>query len=217
VVLIIIATRVLIAVTNAFFDAVERGTIATAWTSADTARASRRLIAAALWLFAAVIAYPYIPGSGTDAFKGVSVFVGVIVSLGSAGLVNQLMSGLTLTYSRGLRVGDAVQTGEVSAASRAWGCSRCSFARFRGELITVPNAVVVGQSMTNYTRTEGTPHVNLHTEVTIGYYGAVAAGARDADARGRTNGPGAPRPSATSAAARAGGFLRPLPADRRAR
>ena len=58
VVLIIIATRVVIAVTNAFFDAVERGTIVTTWTSADTARASRRLIAAALWLFAAVIAYP---------------------------------------------------------------------------------------------------------------------------------------------------------------
>jgi small-conductance mechanosensitive channel len=169
VVLIIIATRVLIAVTNAFFDAVERGTIATAWTSADTARASRRLIAAALWLFAAVIAYPYIPGSGTDAFKGVSVFVGVIVSLGSAGLVNQLMSGLTLTYSRGLRVGDAVQTGEVYGRVTRMGMFSLQLRTFRGELITVPNAVVVGQSMINYTRTEGTPHVNLHTEVTIGY------------------------------------------------
>ena len=169
VVLIIIATRVVIAVTNAFFDAVERGTIVTTWTSADTARASRRLIAAALWLFAAVIAYPYIPGSGTDAFKGVSVFVGVIVSLGSAGLVNQLMSGLTLTYSRGLRVGDAVQAGEVHGRVTRMGMFSLQLRTFRGELITVPNAVVVGQSMINYTRTEGTPHVNLHTEVTIGY------------------------------------------------
>ena len=167
--LIIVATRAVIAVTNAFFDAIERGTIVTAWTSADTARASRRLLAAALWLFATVIAYPYIPGSGTDAFKGVSVFVGIIVSLGSAGLVNQLMSGLTLTYSRGLRVGDAVRTGEVYGRVTRMGMFSLQLRTFRGELITVPNAVVVGQSMINFTRTEGTPHVNLHTEVTIGY------------------------------------------------
>jgi small-conductance mechanosensitive channel len=169
VLLVITATRAVIAVTNAFFDAVERGTIVTAWTSADTARASRRLMAAALWLFAAVLAYPYIPGSNTDAFKGISVFVGVIMSLGSAGLVNQLMSGLTLTYSRGLRAGDVVRTGEVSGRVTRMGMFSLQLRTFRGELITVPNAVVIGQSMTNYTRTEGTPHLSLDTEVTIGY------------------------------------------------
>ncbi len=169
VVVIITATRIAIAVTNAFFDAVERGTIATAWTSADTARASRRLTAAALWLFAAVIAYPYVPGSGTDAFKGVSVFVGIIVSLGSAGLVNQLMSGFTLTYSRGVKVGDVVRTGEVAGLVTKLGMFSMQLRTFRGDLITVPNAVAVGQSMINYTRTEGTPHLSLDTEITIGY------------------------------------------------
>jgi small-conductance mechanosensitive channel len=169
VLVIITATRVAIAVTNAFFDAVERGTIASAWTSADTARASRRLTAAALWLFAAVIAYPYVPGSGTDAFKGISVFVGIIVSLGSAGLVNQLMSGFTLTYSRGVKVGDVVRTGEVAGLVTKMGMFSMQLRTFRGELITVPNAVVVGQSMTNYTRTEGTPHLSLDTQITIGY------------------------------------------------
>jgi small-conductance mechanosensitive channel len=166
---IVAMTRAAIAVTNAFFDAVERGTIASAWTSPDTARASRRLVAAALWLFAAVIAYPYVPGSETDAFKGVTVFVGVIMSLGSAGLVNQLMSGLTLTYSRGLRVGDVVRTGEVNGRVTRMGMFSLQLRTFRDELITVPNAVVIGQSMINYTRTEGTPHLTLDTEVTIGY------------------------------------------------
>jgi len=169
VVVIITATRVAIAVTNAFFDAVERGTIVTAWTSADTSRASRRLTAAALWLFAAVIAYPYVPGSGTDAFKGVSVFVGIIVSLGSAGLVNQLMSGFTLTYSRGVKVGDVVRTGEVAGLVTRMGMFSMQLRTVCGELITVPNAVVVSQSMSNYTRTEGTPHLSLDTQVTIGY------------------------------------------------
>ncbi|HKH72368.1 MAG TPA: mechanosensitive ion channel domain-containing protein [Vicinamibacterales bacterium] len=167
--LIVAGTRAAISISSAFFDAVERGTIAPVGTSPETARASRRLLAAGLWLIAAVLAYPYIPGSGTDAFKGVSVFVGVIMSLGSAGLVNQLMSGLTLTYSRGLRVGDVVRTGEVSGRVARMGIFSLQLRTFRGELITVPNAVVIGQSMTNYTRTEGTPHLSLDTEVTIGY------------------------------------------------
>ena len=167
--IIVVLTRAAIAVTNAFFDAVERDRVTLAWTSPDTARASRRLVAVALWLFAAIIAYPYVPGSDTDAFKGVTVFVGVIMSLGSAGLVNQLMSGLTLTYSRGLRVGDVVRTGEVSGRVTRMGMFSLQLRTFRGELITVPNAVVIGQSMTNFTRTEGTPHLSLDTEVTIGY------------------------------------------------
>jgi hypothetical protein len=111
--LIVAATRVAIRISNAFFDGIERGTLSVAWSSPDTARASRRIAAAALWLFALVIAYPYVPGSGTDAFKGVSVFVGLVISLGSSGLVNQLLSGLTLTYSHALSVGDVIRTGDV--------------------------------------------------------------------------------------------------------
>ena len=67
----------------------------------------------ALWLFAVVMAYPYLPGSQTDAFKGVSVFLGLMVTFGSSGLVNQIMSGFMVTYSRALRLGDFVRIGDV--------------------------------------------------------------------------------------------------------
>ena len=73
---------------------------------------------ALLWLFAIVMAYPYMPGSQTDAFKGVSVFIGLIVTFGSSGLVNQIMSGFMITYSRALRVGDFVKIGDVRGRSR---------------------------------------------------------------------------------------------------
>ena len=59
------------------------------------------------------MAYPYLPGSQTDAFKGVSVFLGLMVTFGSSGLVNQIMSGFMITYSRALRLGDFVRIGEV--------------------------------------------------------------------------------------------------------
>jgi small-conductance mechanosensitive channel len=79
------------------------------------------------------------------------------------------MSGLTMTYSRGLHVGDVVKTGDVEGHVTRMGIFSLQLRTFRGELITVPNAVVVGQSMINYTRTEGAPHLSLDTEVTIGY------------------------------------------------
>ena len=56
---------------------------------------------------------PYLPGSQTEAFKGVSVFLGLMVTLGSSGLVSQIMSGFTITYSRALRLGDFVRIGDV--------------------------------------------------------------------------------------------------------
>ena len=66
-----------------------------------------------VWLFAIVMAYPYLPGSQTDAFKGVTVFLGLMVTLGSSGLVNQIMSGFMVTYFARCRLGDFVRIGDV--------------------------------------------------------------------------------------------------------
>ena len=122
----------------------------------------------ALWLFALAIAYPYLPGSDSDAFKGVSVFAGLMVSLGSSGLVNQVMSGFTLIYSRALREGDFVAIGDVEGTVAQLGTLSTKIRTAANEDVTIPNAVVVGQVVTNYTRgaEEG---VFVPTEVTIGY------------------------------------------------
>jgi hypothetical protein len=74
---------------------------------------TRRLVATLIWVFALIEAYPFVPGSDTDAFKSVSVLIGLMVSLGSAGLVNQVISSFTLTYSRALHPGDFVKIGSV--------------------------------------------------------------------------------------------------------
>ena len=66
-----------------------------------------------IWLFALVAAYPYIPGSDSEAFKGVGVFVGLMLSIGSSGIVNQAVSGMMLMYTRSLRPGEFVQIGET--------------------------------------------------------------------------------------------------------
>ena len=62
----------------------------------DTVRPTRRLVAGAIWVFALAMAYPYLPGSDTQAFKGLSVLIGLMVSLGASSLVGQAASGLIL-------------------------------------------------------------------------------------------------------------------------
>ena len=113
------------------------------------------------------MAYPYVPGSETDAFKGVSVFLGLIVTLGSSGLVNQMTSGFMMTYSRALRVGDYVRIGDVEGMITHIGMLSVKLKTLWSEEITIPNAIVVSQTMTDYSRLEDS--VLTATSVTIGY------------------------------------------------
>ena len=111
--LIVLLTRFVNRIVKLIFQRLQDGRISIPWVYPETAGATRKIVTVALWLFALATAYPYLPGSDSDAFRGVSVFVGLIVSLGSSGIVNQVMSGFTLTYSRALRTGDFVAVGDV--------------------------------------------------------------------------------------------------------
>ena len=166
---IILATRFVIRVTGLMFDAVEQGRLTLPFIDADTAHTTRRLVAALLWIFCVVVAYPFLPGSGTDAFKGVSVFVGLMVTLGSSGLMNQVLSGLVITYSRSVGVGDYARAGEVEGTVTALGVLSTKIRTPWGEQVTIPNAVVVAQGVTNYSRPPASGGVYAATSVTIGY------------------------------------------------
>jgi small-conductance mechanosensitive channel len=148
---------------------VERGRIQPRWIFPETAQPTRRIVTALLWLFAIVVAYPYMPGSQTEAFKGVSVFLGLMVTFGSTGLVNQIMSGLMLTYSRALRVGDYVRIGDIEGKVIHLGMLSTKIKSYRGEEQTIPNAVVVAQTTTDFSRFAETGPVFTPTSVTIGY------------------------------------------------
>jgi small-conductance mechanosensitive channel len=169
VVVIFVITRFVARLMGFWFKAVEEGRVQTRWIYPETSQTTRRLAAIILWLFAVVVAYPYMPGSGTEAFKGVSVFLGLMVTFGSSGLVNQIMSGLMLTYSRALRLGDVVRIGDIEGTVIHLGVLSTKVRSFRGEECTIPNAVVVGQTTTDYSRFADTGQVFTPTSVTIGY------------------------------------------------
>jgi small-conductance mechanosensitive channel len=170
VVVIFFATRFLSRLVTTFFTAVESGEVPLPWVHADTAQPTRRIINALLWLFAVVVAYPYLPGSGSDVFKGVTVFVGLMLSLGSSGLVNQAMSGLVLMYSRALKPGDYVRIDDIEGTVTELGLLSTKIRTNKREEMTLPNAFLVGTATKNYSRLAADGGgVILYTSVTIGY------------------------------------------------
>jgi len=168
VLVIFVITRLVVRLIHTIFDAVEAGRLEIPGIHPETAKPTRRIMCAAAWLLAIVVAYPYFPGSSSDAFKGVSVFLGLVISLGSTGIVNQLMSGFMLMYSRALRVGDYVSVGGVEGTVLELGMLSTKVRTLAREEVTVPNAVVISKETVNYTRyaEEG---VSVSTTVTIGY------------------------------------------------
>jgi small-conductance mechanosensitive channel len=167
--LIVVATRFAARLLRALFEAVERGAVQLPGIHPELAAPTRRLLVALLWLFAMVTAYPYLPGSGSDVFKGISVFVGVILSLGSTGLMNQAMSGLVLMYARALRAGDYVRIADTEGTVTALGLLSTKIRTLRQEEVTIPNAVVVATGTMNYSRSTGDAGLMVSTTVTIGY------------------------------------------------
>jgi small-conductance mechanosensitive channel len=167
--LIVFLTRMLIKVAELVFIAVEEERTTIPGLYPETAQPTRRLLSVVLWLFALALAYPYLPGSNTDAFKGVSVFVGLMISLGSSGIVNQMMSGLTLTYSRALRLGDFVRIGDREGTVTHLGNLSTKLKTPYREEVTIPNSVVVSAQTTNFSRFAQDEGVFTPTAVTIGY------------------------------------------------
>ncbi len=169
VLVIFILVRFVVRLSNYAFAAVEQGRVELSWLSPEVTPPTKHIVAAILWLMGLVAAYPYLPGASSDAFKGVSVFVGLMISLGSSGIMNQVMSGFTITYSRAVRVGDFVRIGDLEGTVESLGALALKLKTGRRESITLPNALVVSSPTTNYSRYADREGVQVSTSITIGY------------------------------------------------
>jgi len=167
--LIILLTRFTSKMLKAFFARIESGEVSVQWMSEDTARPTRKLTQALLWLFAIAMAYPYFPGSNTEAFKGLSVLVGIMLSIGGAGVVGQAASGLIMIYSRVLREGEYVKIGEIEGSVTAVGIFSTKMITSSGEEVNVPNALIGSSTTVNSSRLVEGKGLVVHTTVTIGY------------------------------------------------
>jgi small-conductance mechanosensitive channel len=169
VVIVILLARWCVRVVNVVFKEMDRGKLSLPGLEPETARTTQTLLIAAIWLFALVVAYPFIPGSDTEAFKGLSVLVGLMITLGSTGLINQVISGLFVIYSRSLRPGDYVRIGDIDGQVMNIGFLATKLKTPRQEEITLPHSVLVGAATTNYSRLAGDDGMVVTVSVTIGY------------------------------------------------
>jgi small-conductance mechanosensitive channel len=169
VVIVVLIARVVIRTFAVFFQRVEDGRVRIRWLDTDTAAPTRRIFNFIVCVFALAMAYPYLPGAGTEAFRGLSVLVGVMVSLGGASVVGQAFSGLILMYARAFRSGDYVRIGDTEGTVMGLGMFVTRIRTGLGEEITLPNSAIMAATTKNYSRAvPGTGYV-VDTVVTIGY------------------------------------------------
>ena len=162
-------TRFISHLVAGFFRRVEAQHIRLGWLDEDTAHPTQRIVTFVLWLFALAMAYPYLPGAHTDAFKGLSVLVGVMVSIGASSLVGQAASGMILMYARALRKGDYVKIGEAEGTVSEMGMMATRIQTGTGEEVVLPSSFVVSNVTRNFSRQASGHGFVVQVTVTIGY------------------------------------------------
>jgi len=135
----------------------------------DWAKPTFNIIRLIVIAFAIVVAFPYIPGSNSGAFKGMSLFIGILVSLGSGSAMANIISGIFLIYMRPFARGDRIQIGETVGDVLDRTLLRTRLLTPKNERVTIPNSQVLAGQIINFTSKAAVKDLILHTTVTIGY------------------------------------------------
>ena len=168
-IIIILVTRYLLKIAKLFFSGISQGTISFLNFEKDWAIPTYRIIRVLIIIFSIVIAYPYIPGSDSDAFKGISVLLGLMISLGSSSVIGNMIAGYTLIYRRTFKVGDRVKIDEHIGTVVEMKMFVTRLRSLKNEEIVIPNSNIVGGTVINYNSLSKGKGLILHTTVGIGY------------------------------------------------
>ena len=168
-IVIIFATYYLLKFMRFIFHEIEKGTITFAGFHADWALPTYQMMRFVVIAFALVVAFPFLPGSGSPAFQGVSVFVGLLFSLGSTSVVANIVSGVVLTYTRSFRMGDRVKIADTVGDIIEKGLLVTRIRTIKNVEITIPNSMVMGSHIINYSTVSQEHGLILNTTVTLGY------------------------------------------------
>ena len=162
-------TRWVLGLTRLFFDAVAKGHVALSGFEPEWALPTYRILRIAIIAFALVVAYPYIPGSRSAAFQSISIFLGVMFSIGSSSFIANIIAGYSMTYRRAFRLGDRIQVGEVFGDVSEIRLQVTHVRSLKNEEIVVPNSSLLNSNVVNYSALARTRGLILHTTVGIGY------------------------------------------------
>jgi small-conductance mechanosensitive channel len=166
---LVLVTKLALGVLQLLASSVERGVITLASFHPEWAMPTFSLVRIGVIALALVIAFPYIPGSSSPAFQGVSIFVGVLISLGSSSLMGNLVAGYSLIYWRALRIGDRVQIGDVIGEVVEMRHMVTHLRTPKNEEVVIPNSLILAGKIVNYSSLAREKGLILHTTVGIGY------------------------------------------------
>jgi small-conductance mechanosensitive channel len=152
-----------------FFDGVARGTISLSGFEAEWARPTYKMARLAVVAFGVIVAYPYIPGSQSAAFKGVTVFLGVVFSLGSSSAISNVIAGYSMTYRRAFKLGDRVRIADMLGDVIEVRLQVTHLRTIKNEEVIIPNSLILNSHVVNYSSLARQEGLILHTAVTIGY------------------------------------------------
>ncbi|MBN1545607.1 MAG: mechanosensitive ion channel [Syntrophaceae bacterium] len=169
VVIIIVLTKYLLKIIRLYFRQIETQRIKLKNFYPEWAEPTYKVCRLLVLFFAVVIAYPYIPGSQSQAFKGVSIFFGVLISLGSTGAVSNILAGYMIIYRQVFKIGDRVKIADYVGDVVAQRLQVVHLRTIKNEDITVPCSVIVNSHVINYSTLAKEKGLILHTSVTIGY------------------------------------------------
>jgi small-conductance mechanosensitive channel len=153
-----------------FTKQIEKGKLVLPGFYADWAQPTFNILRGFVYAFTIAIIYPHIPGSGSATFQGISVFVGIIVSLGSTSAIGNLVAGIVLTYTRSFKIGDLIKLNDVTGFVVEKSGIVIRLRTTKNEYVTFPNMTVLTSNVTNYhTSLENNESLIIHAEITEGY------------------------------------------------
>ena len=136
---------------------------------ADWAMPTYSIVKFLLYAFMFVLIFPYLPGSDSNIFKGVSVFIGILFSFGSSSVITNMVAGIVITYMRPFKIGDRIKIGDVTGDVVEKTLLVTRVRTIKNEVITIPNSSVLNGNTTNYSIEAMEKGLIIHTTVTIGY------------------------------------------------
>ncbi|MEO8335534.1 MAG: mechanosensitive ion channel domain-containing protein [bacterium] len=165
----VVIARFVLKFVRSLFEALGSGAIKLEGFDRDWADPSYKIARVMVFAFAAMALYPFLPGAGSDAFKGVSIFLGVFFSLGSSAAIGNVVAGVVLTYTNAFRLGDRVKIGDTVGDVVEKTLLVTRLRTIKNIAVTIPNGAVLGSQVVNYSTHASSQGLILHTAVTIGY------------------------------------------------
>ncbi|WP_461246342.1 mechanosensitive ion channel family protein [Treponema sp. R6D11] len=171
IIIIITITRYVLKAFRYFASQIEKGKLQIPGFYTDWASPTLRILQVLLWAFTIAVIYPYLPGAESRAFQGVSVFIGIIFSVGSTTAIGNLVAGLVITYMRPFKLGDRVQIKDITGFVVEKNLMVVRLKTHKNEYVTFPNLIILGSNIINYNTSsdEDEEGLIIYTEITFGY------------------------------------------------